>query len=91
MSADLIRFNIPIECNGQRFMIKIGVDGNMITAYGPEFESLQSSACGFGATIEQAVDSYLEQYGQKPKFYMWNPDDPQNHMVEVNLPQNDNL
>lgn len=91
MNQDHKRFNIPIECDGQRFNIKVDMDGDMFTAYGSEFENLQSSSCGFGFTIEQAVESYLEQYGEEKKFYMWNPADPENHLIEVNLPQNDNL
>lgn len=88
---DRSRFTIPLQCGDQLYNITVDVDGDMFCAYGSEFLNLQKSACGFGSTIEEAVESFLEQYGREKKFYLWNPDDQENHMIEVNLPQNDNL
>lgn len=40
--------------------INIGTDGDMFTAYRDSFVNLQESNCGFGNTVQEAVDNLLK-------------------------------
>ena len=74
MNVDHTNFSILMEYKGRRFKIDIATDGfgdegPIYVATGPEFKNLAASHAGFGISIAEAVQKYLEVMDQPFTMY----------------------